>query len=531
MWGRSRQHEHEHESMRGAFYDYDGRDRFPYPRPESVHRYYAGVRAERAAVRAQRSQAPHVYPADENYDEQTAAHAKFCHEHPEKCVPGGMTNEDASLRRARTRSGIARGLYKEHSEKGAKAKSTGSWHTRGTREETQRRAAHEPLRPHHRASRPFRAQVEGEQNGAEAGGSGAGEGESGTGKQDKKLESVEGRQAVGYGEDDEPWELQGEMSTTDHGQRHWQPHYFNHAFWSQLYHYFKGDKPTEYCNVCVGEFMTALQDIKDPSTGMQRHAHAEEVPAMCQGVCESNQALGYKFHRRVPTAGQAKAMRKRAHLLQHVAETEGEREERYQREYNAYVHAPPKQADYRVTRMEPTAEGAQHAGVLRDTRDMQARLRDRYGDRGYAQTNGGRPRRHHAHHAHATGPGAAAKVGEHVGASLHASSAPTSSMAPAMSREQNAEGGEDKAKHEEEEEDGQDVSQDMPVSAAVQYDLAQQTAHQQNSAAKPPLSPSAAARMVLSSSSPLFSPFSAISSWAPPMAAGVACCSMCPHPL
>ncbi len=63
-----------------------------------------------------------------------------------------------------------------------------------------------------------------------------------------------------------------------------QAHYFNHAFWSQLYHYFKGDKPSEYCNVCVGEFMTALQDIKDPVTGVQRHARAEQVPAMCQ-VC------------------------------------------------------------------------------------------------------------------------------------------------------------------------------------------------------------------------------------------------------
>jgi hypothetical protein len=101
--------------------------------------------------------------------------------------------------------------------------------------------------------------------------------------------------------DDEPWEIRGSFSTTDHGQKHWQPHYFNHAFWSQLYHYFKGDKPTEYCNVCVGEFMTALQDIKDPSTGRHKHARAEQVPLMCQGVCESNQALGYKFHRQVPT--------------------------------------------------------------------------------------------------------------------------------------------------------------------------------------------------------------------------------------
>ena len=33
---------------------------------------------------------------------------------------------------------------------------------------------------------------------------------------------------------DEPWEIRGSFSTTDHGQKHWQPHYFNHAFWSQV---------------------------------------------------------------------------------------------------------------------------------------------------------------------------------------------------------------------------------------------------------------------------------------------------------
>jgi hypothetical protein len=53
----------------------------------------------------------------------------------------------------------------------------------------------------------------------------------------------------------------------------------------QLYHYFKGDKPTEYCNVCVGEFMTALQDIKDPSTGRHKHARAEQVLRVCVCVC------------------------------------------------------------------------------------------------------------------------------------------------------------------------------------------------------------------------------------------------------
>ena len=44
---------------------------------------------------------------------------------------------------------------------------------------------------------------------------------------------------------------------------------------------------------------------------------------MCQGVCESNQALGYKFHRRLPTKAQAEATVRRAHLLRTVAETDG----------------------------------------------------------------------------------------------------------------------------------------------------------------------------------------------------------------
>jgi hypothetical protein len=362
MWGR-RRGDIKHGSMRGAYYDYSGRDKWPFARPASDHWKYARRRAERAAVGAQKVEAAKVFPADENYDEATAEHAKFCHDSPEKCVPGGMTGEDSEMRRRRTRHGIARDLYKEHSE--GKAGGTGEWHTSGTEEEQQRRNAHEPLT---RGRDPLEMQN-----------STLHEGELGT-------EAGDGEVVVS---DDEPWEISGDMSSTDHGQKHWQPHYFNHAFWSQLYHYFKGDKPTEYCNVCVGEFMTALQDIRDPETGVQRHARASQIPAMCQGVCESNQALGYKFHRQVPTAGQAEATMKRANLLQHVAETEDEREETYQREYKAFVHSPPKEADYRVTRMEPTAEGAEHAGVLREARDLSDRSRAVYGDAGYAETNGG----------------------------------------------------------------------------------------------------------------------------------------------
>ena len=362
MWGRSRGNI-KRGSMRGGYYDYSGRDKWPFARPVSDHWKYARRRAERAAMHSQKVEAAQVYPADENYDEETAQHSKFCHDSPEKCVPRGNTNDNAERRRTRDKQGIARGLYSEHDEKRG---SPGNWHTRGTEEAQQRRNAHEPLT---KGRDPLDVHNSTLPEGAL--GTEAGEGE------------------VGAGEDDEPWEIRGSMSSTEHGQKHWQPHYFNHAFWSQLYHYFKGDKPSEYCNVCVGEFMTALQDIKDPSTGEQKTARAEQIPEMCQGVCESNQALGYKFHRRVPTAGQSEATMKRANLLQHVAETEDEREAAYKREYNAYVHAPPKEADYRVTRMQPTPEGARHAGVLRETSDLRRSSRRRYGDRGYAETNGG----------------------------------------------------------------------------------------------------------------------------------------------
>ena len=86
-------------------------------------------------------EAAKIYPADENYDAETAAHAKFCHDSPEKCVPGGMSGESAEERRRRTRSGIARKIYDEHSE----AEATGKWHTSGTKEERERRGAHEPI--------------------------------------------------------------------------------------------------------------------------------------------------------------------------------------------------------------------------------------------------------------------------------------------------------------------------------------------------------------------------------------------------
>jgi hypothetical protein len=49
MWGRQRG-EIKHGSMRGSFYDYSGRDKWPFARPVSDHWKYARRRAERAAV-------------------------------------------------------------------------------------------------------------------------------------------------------------------------------------------------------------------------------------------------------------------------------------------------------------------------------------------------------------------------------------------------------------------------------------------------------------------------------------------------
>ena len=105
--------------------------------------------------------------------------------------------------------------------------------------------------------------------------------------------------------DDEPPELRGRVASTYPGRDHeWQPHYFNHAFWSELYHYFKGDRPDEYCNVCVGEFMTALQDIKIPETQSSTGARAEQVPKLCREACETNTNGGFTYHRPVVASRQ-----------------------------------------------------------------------------------------------------------------------------------------------------------------------------------------------------------------------------------
>mmetsp|Transcript_12588 Transcript_12588/g.29501 ORF Transcript_12588/g.29501 Transcript_12588/m.29501 type:complete len:158 (+) Transcript_12588:2-475(+) len=99
---------------------------------------------------------------------------------------------------------------------------------------------------------------------------------------------------------DEPIEMQGGTASTYPGRsKEWKPNYFHHAFWSELYHYFKGDRPDEYCNVCVGEFMTALQDIKIPSEKTTEKARAEQVPQICKVACETNTNGGFTFHRPV----------------------------------------------------------------------------------------------------------------------------------------------------------------------------------------------------------------------------------------
>ena len=253
--------------------------RFPSP---SRHRIVSCLSHD-LAVLLQASKAKHAqmysnYPAADNYDEDAAAHAFACYEHPENCNTQGRTNEDAEARRTRIRQGIAAGYLREHRENEADV--TGSWHTEGTEDihrqwtdatgtwhpvgsldEARRRAAHVPV---HHAQASDRVRNASMSQGHE---------------DDGEEVTVKGEEIDGYGEDDEPWEIRGAVSSTDHGQKHWQPHYFNHAFWSQLYHYFKGDKPSEYCNVCVGEFMTALQDIKDPHTGIARKTRAEQVCA------------------------------------------------------------------------------------------------------------------------------------------------------------------------------------------------------------------------------------------------------------
>ena len=52
MWGRSRG-PISHGSMRGSYYDYSGRDKWPFARPYSDHWKYARRNAEKAAVQAE----------------------------------------------------------------------------------------------------------------------------------------------------------------------------------------------------------------------------------------------------------------------------------------------------------------------------------------------------------------------------------------------------------------------------------------------------------------------------------------------
>ena len=73
----------------------------------------------------------------------------------------------------------------------------------------------------------------------------------------------------------------------------------------------------------------------------------------------------------------------------------GDRNMRMKRELRAYVDAPPKQDDYRVTRMEPTRGGAEHAGVVREAADRRDGLRRVQAHGRMARNAGWRTRRSH----------------------------------------------------------------------------------------------------------------------------------------
>jgi len=270
--------------MRGSHFPLAGASRMRYP----VEPLEPGAREERRRKE---------YPADEDYDEETRAVAKRCHDHPGECVGDEMEIAHMWERR---RAGFARGLYNETEEE------------RGQRRRMRRYSR--------------------------------------------------GLNVTGYSEDDEPWNLRGGESTVSVGIKEFAPHYFNHAFWSQLVHYFKRDKPTQFCNVCVGEFMTGLHDLN------LRHVPASEVPVTCQGVCESNQALGFKFARRVKSAGEEEATWRRQRLLRHIATVVNSRSRRNDA---AALQAPSQAADYRPADILPTSQAAEAEAVRRELRTEQ----------------------------------------------------------------------------------------------------------------------------------------------------------------
>lgn len=76
--------------------------------------------------------------------------------------------------------------------------------------------------------------------------------------------------------------------------RSWKPHYFNRAFWSQLSHYFAGDREGDHCTQCVGDFMTATHDIRLP-TGAAETASPKVVPMLCQPSCKRGVPLEMAF--------------------------------------------------------------------------------------------------------------------------------------------------------------------------------------------------------------------------------------------
>lgn len=124
----------------------------------------------------------------------------------------------------------------------------------------------------------------------------------------------------------------------------------------------------------------------------------------------------------------------------------GDRDVRMKREFRAYVDAPPKQDDYRVTRMEPTRSGAQHAGAVREAADRRDGLRRVQAHGRMARNAGWRTRRSHTQSvrqivpatrrgAHGAGAGAGLADGMPV------SSAVATDLEHVAARQANSDGG------------------------------------------------------------------------------------------
>lgn len=124
----------------------------------------------------------------------------------------------------------------------------------------------------------------------------------------------------------------------------------------------------------------------------------------------------------------------------------GDRDVRMKREFRAYVDAPPKQDDYRVTRMEPTRSGAQHAGAVREAADRRDGLRRVQAHGRVARNAGWRTRRSHTQSVRqivpATRRGAhGAGAGAELADGMPVSSAVETDLEHVAARQANSDGG------------------------------------------------------------------------------------------